>query len=186
MGYDFDSGRQDISAHPFSSHFSPQDARVTTRIDENNLSEMIWSCIHEGGHALYEQGILVENYALPLGNSISLGIHESQSRLWENHVGRSLPYWKKNFPLLRSFFPKELNEVDYLKPLYLRDNVIIKTNCDHIGTKSFTLSYELYKIEGKKETLCTKGRSIMICMDFESNETVDIFSSWKNQLMETI
>ena len=52
MGYDFDSGRQDISAHPFSSHFSPEDARVTTRIDENNLSEMIWSCIHEGGHAL--------------------------------------------------------------------------------------------------------------------------------------
>ena len=53
MGYDFDSGRQDISAHPFSSHFSPEDARVTTRIDEKNLSEMIWSCIHEGGHALY-------------------------------------------------------------------------------------------------------------------------------------
>mgnify|MGYP001327749084 FL=1 len=78
------------------------------------------------------------------------------------------------------------NEVDYLKPLYLRDKVIIKTNCDHIGTKSFTLSYELYKIEGEKETLCTKGRSIMICMDFESNETVDIFSSWKDQLMETI
>ena len=80
MGYDFDSGRQDISAHPFSSHFSPEDARVTTRIDEKNLSEMIWSCIHEGGHALYEQGILSENYGTPLGNSISLGIHESQSR----------------------------------------------------------------------------------------------------------
>ena len=78
MGYDFNSGRQDISAHPFSSHFSPEDARVTTRIDENNLSEMIWSCIHEGGHALYEQGILPENYGTPLGNSISLGIHESQ------------------------------------------------------------------------------------------------------------
>ena len=92
MGYDFDSGRQDISAHPFSTHFSPEDARVTTRIDENNLSEMIWSCIHEGGHALYEQGLLTENYGTPLGDSISLGIHESQSRLWENHVGRSLAY----------------------------------------------------------------------------------------------
>ena len=71
MGYDFDSGRQDISAHPFSSHFSPEDARVTTRIDEKNLSDMIWSCIHEGGHALYEQGILTDNYGTPLGNTIS-------------------------------------------------------------------------------------------------------------------
>ena len=78
------------------------------------------------------------------------------------------------------------NEVDYLKPLYLRDKVIIKTNCDHIGNKSFTLSYELYKVEGKEEILCTKGRSIMICMDFETNETVDIFNTWKDHLMETI
>ena len=73
LGYDFDAGRQDLSSHPFSIHFSPQDARVTTRIDENNLNEMIWSCIHEGGHALYEQGLLNENYGLPLGEAISLG-----------------------------------------------------------------------------------------------------------------
>ena len=108
MGYDFDSGRQDISAHPFSTHFSPQDCRVTTRIDENNLSDMIWSCIDEGGHALYEQGLLTENYGLPLGDSISLGIHESQSRLWEKCVGRSIHYWKKNYGLLKSYFPEKL------------------------------------------------------------------------------
>ena len=69
---------------------------------------MIWSCIHEGGHALYEQGILAENYGTQLWNSISLGIHESQSRLWENHVGRSFSYWKCNYKLLQSYFPEEL------------------------------------------------------------------------------
>ena len=73
---------------------------------------MIWSCIHEGGHALYEQGILAKNYGTPLGNSISLGIHESQSRLWENHVGRSLPYWQKNYDLLKSIFSDQLKHID--------------------------------------------------------------------------
>ena len=105
MGYDFDSGRQDISAHPFSTHFSPQDCRVTTRIDKNNLSDMIWSCIHEGGHALYEQGLLTENYGLPLGDSISLGIHESQSRLWKIMleevyiIGKNYDFLDLTFPI---------------------------------------------------------------------------------------
>ena len=149
MGYDFNSGRQDISAHPFSSHFSPEDARVTTRIDENNLSEMIWSCIHEGGHALYEQGILPENYGTPLGNSISLGIHESQSRLWENHVGRSLPYWKNNFSLLKSYFPKELNDINYELFYNACNNVkssLIRTNADELTYHLHVLiRYEIEK-----------------------------------------
>ena len=149
MGYDFNSGRQDISAHPFSSHFSPEDARVTTRIDENNLSEMIWSCIHEGGHALYEQGILPENYGTPLGNSISLGIHESQSRLWENHVGRSLPYWKNNFSLLKSYFPKELSDINYELFYKASNNVkssLIRTNADELTYHLHVLiRYEIEK-----------------------------------------
>lgn len=149
MGYDFNSGRQDISAHPFSSHFSPEDARVTTRIDENNLSEMIWSCIHEGGHALYEQGILPENYGTPLGNSISLGIHESQSRLWENHVGRSLPYWKNNFSLLKSYFPKELSDINYELFYDACNNVkssLIRTNADELTYHLHVLiRYEIEK-----------------------------------------
>ena len=154
MGYDFDSGRQDISAHPFSSHFSPQDARVTTRIDENNLSEMIWSCIHEGGHALYEQGILTENYGTPLGNSVSLGIHESQSRLWENHVGRSLEYWKNNFSSLKSLFPEKLRNIDYYKFYEATNNVkpsLIRTNADELTYHLHVLiRYEIEKglIEG--------------------------------------
>ena len=157
MGYDFDSGRQDISAHPFSSHFSPEDARVTTRIDEKNLSEMIWSCIHEGGHALYEQGILSENYGTPLGNSISLGIHESQSRLWENHVGRSLPYWKNNFSRLQSYFPDNLKNVDYKMFYQACNNVkssLIRTNADELTYHLHVLiRYEIEKglIEGSIE-----------------------------------
>jgi carboxypeptidase Taq len=135
MGYDFEAGRQDLSSHPFSIHFSPFDARVTTRIDEHNLNEMIWSCIHEGGHALYEQGILTENYGLPLGETISLGIHESQSRLWENNVGRGLPYWKANFERLQSYFPEQLKEVNaesFYKAMNVVKPSLIRTNADEL------------------------------------------------------
>ena len=104
MGYDFNHGRQDLSTHPFTVSFSSQDVRVTTRIDEKDLGNMTWSCIHEGGHALYEQGLPSEQYGLPLGAYISLGIHESQSRLWENNVGRSLPFWKANMKLVKKYF----------------------------------------------------------------------------------
>lgn len=111
IGYDFTAGRQDISAHPFTVNFSPQDVRVTTRIDEHNFGSMTWSCIHEGGHALYEQGLPTEQYGLPLGKYISLGIHESQSRLWENNVGRSLPYWKAHYAKAQATFPENLSGV---------------------------------------------------------------------------
>ena len=105
MGYDFDRGRQDISAHPFTIKLSPTDVRVTTRIDEQDFLNMTWSCIHEGGHALYEQGLPLSQYGLPLGHSTSLAIHESQSRLWENHVGRSKAFWRFWLPKLRERFP---------------------------------------------------------------------------------
>lgn len=111
IGYDFSAGRQDLSPHPFTINFSPQDVRVTTRIDENNFGSMTWSCIHEGGHALYEQGLPAEQYGLPLGKFISLGIHESQSRLWENNVGRSKSFWKAHYPLLQSYFPTQMKAV---------------------------------------------------------------------------
>ncbi len=111
MGYDFEAGRQDLSPHPFTTNFSPQDVRVTTRVDERDFGNMTWSCIHEGGHALYEQGLPVDEYGLPLGSSVSLGIHESQSRLWENNVGRSLPYWKAHYNKLQNAFPENLQGV---------------------------------------------------------------------------
>ena len=84
MGYDFAAGRQDISEHPFTTSFAPTDVRVTTRVDENNYASLLWSTIHEGGHALYEQGLPEAEYGLPLGAAASLAVHESQSRLWEN------------------------------------------------------------------------------------------------------
>lgn len=88
MGYDFDAGRQDISTHPFTTNFATTDVRVTTRINEKDMTDCLFSAIHEGGHALYEQGLLTSNYGLPLGEAASLSVHESQSRLWENNVGR--------------------------------------------------------------------------------------------------
>lgn len=135
MGYDFEAGRQDISAHPFTTNFSTQDVRVTTRIDVKNLSEMIWSCIHEGGHALYEQGLPPEEYGMPLSEAVSLGIHESQSRLWENNVGRSLGYWKKNFPRLQQLFPAQLKNVtpeDFYKAANKVESSLVRTSADEL------------------------------------------------------
>lgn len=106
IGFDFEAGRQDISEHPFTTNFSSQDVRVTTRIDENDFTSMTWSCLHEGGHGLYEQGLPADQYGLPLGEFCSLGIHESQSRLWENCIGRSLPFIKRIMPLAKRYFPQ--------------------------------------------------------------------------------
>ncbi|MGZ6539972.1 MAG: carboxypeptidase M32, partial [Bacteroidia bacterium] len=135
MGYDFEAGRQDVSSHPFTTNFSPEDVRVTTRINENDLNEMIWSCIHEGGHALYEQGLPVSEYGLPSGEYISLGIHESQSRLWENNVGRSLPYWKFNYKKLQKAFRPNLKSVsyqDFYKAMNIVKPSLIRTSADEL------------------------------------------------------
>lgn len=135
IGYDFEAGRQDISTHPFTINFGSNDVRVTTRINTNDLNEMIWSTIHEGGHALYEQGIPDDEYGLPSGESISLGIHESQSRLWENNVGRSLAFWKANFPELQQLFPNQLSKVsvqDFYKAMNIVKPSLIRTNADEL------------------------------------------------------
>ncbi|RMH32303.1 MAG: carboxypeptidase M32 [Nitrospirae bacterium] len=111
MGYDFRCGRLDLSAHPFTTSFHPTDVRVTTRVDEHDLFSCLFGCIHEGGHALYDQGLPVEHYGTPLAEPISLGIHESQSRLWENCVGRSRPFWRHFYPRLQTYFPDQLKAV---------------------------------------------------------------------------
>ena len=111
MGYDFNRGRLDLSAHPFTTAFHPTDVRVTTRVFEKDLPSCLFSCIHEGGHGLYDQGLPQEHYGTPLGESLSLGIHESQSRLWENNVGRSKAFWTHFFPLLQHYFPSQLGTV---------------------------------------------------------------------------
>ena len=149
IGYDFEAGRQDISTHPFTTNFSASDVRVTTRIDENDLGNMTWSCIHEGGHALYEQGLPVSDYGLPTGKYVSLGIHESQSRLWENNVGRSLPFWKAHYPRLQAAFPENLSDVS-LSSFYHGINKIapnlIRTEADELHYHFHVLiRYEIEK-----------------------------------------
>jgi carboxypeptidase Taq len=111
MGYDFERGRLDQSAHPFTTSFHPTDVRVTTRVFETDLPSCLFSCIHEGGHGLYDQGLDPRYYGTPLGESVSLGFHESQSRLWENCVGRSHAFWRCFYPLLQQTFPQQLTEV---------------------------------------------------------------------------
>ena len=112
MGYDFERGRLDVSMHPFTTSFHPTDVRVTTRCYERELPVYLFSCIHEGGHGLYDQGLDPERYGTPLGDSLSLGIHESQSRLWENCVGRSRPFWRCFYPMLQHLFPEQLTGVE--------------------------------------------------------------------------
>ncbi len=112
MGYDFERGRLDLSAHPFTTSFHPTDVRVTTRVYEHELQSCLFSCIHEGGHGLYDQGLDQRYFGTPLGDSVSLGIHESQSRLWENCVGRSRAFWRFFYPLLQQTFPDQLRHVD--------------------------------------------------------------------------
>jgi carboxypeptidase Taq len=112
FGYDFERGRQDKSAHPFTTTFGLGDVRITTRLYPNLLSSSIFSTMHETGHALYEQGSPPELDRTPLLGGSSLAIHESQSRLWENLVGRSLSFWKGYYPRLRSLFPEQLADVD--------------------------------------------------------------------------
>lgn len=112
IGYDFDRGRQDVSTHPFTTSFSVDDVRITTRYDEKYLPSAVFSMIHEGGHALYEQGIDASLDRTPLADGASLGVHESQARLWENHVGRSRPFWEYYFPLLQETFPDAAGRED--------------------------------------------------------------------------
>ncbi|MDE1192350.1 MAG: carboxypeptidase M32 [Arachidicoccus sp.] len=149
LGFDLNAGRQDISEHPFTTNFSSQDVRITTRIDENNFANMTWSCIHETGHALYEQGLPYSDYGLPSGEYASLSIHESQSRFWENCIGRRLPFWKYYYPKLKEFFPQQLRDVSletFSNAINIVKPSLIRTEADEL-TYHFHIKirYELEK-----------------------------------------
>jgi len=105
LGFSFEAGRIDVSAHPFCTGLSPCDVRLTTRYDEQYLPMALFGVLHECGHALYEQGLDAAHTWTPMAQSVSLGIHESQSRLWENQVGRSRAFWQHWFPQLQQTFP---------------------------------------------------------------------------------
>lgn len=158
MGYDFEAGRQDYSEHPFTTSFATTDVRITTRVDENNFASLLWSSIHEGGHALYEQGLPEDEYGMPLGNAASLGIHESQSRLWENCVGRSKAFWTFFYPRLQQYFPSQLGSVslnEFYKGVNKVQPSLIRTEADEV-TYHFhvMIRYEIEKglIEGRIST----------------------------------
>jgi carboxypeptidase Taq len=112
LGYDLERGRQDISTHPFSSGFGPDDVRITTRVSRDFFNECLFGSIHESGHAMYEQGMGREIARTPLFGGASPGVHESQSRLWENLVGRSRAFWRHFFPSLHAVFHESLDGVD--------------------------------------------------------------------------
>lgn len=112
IGFDFEAGRLDVTTHPFCSGIGPGDTRLTTRYNPNDFGDAFFSIMHEAGHALYDQGLNAEHYGTPMGTAVSLGIHESQSRLWENFVGRSRAFWEGYFPKAQEAFPQALADID--------------------------------------------------------------------------
>jgi carboxypeptidase Taq len=155
FGYDWKRGRQDKAAHPFETSFSVDDVRITTRFEADHPIAMLFSTMHESGHGMYEQGINRGFERTPLQHGVSLGVHESQSRMWENLVGRSLPFWRYFFPRLKTLFPSQLGNVD-LKTFYKAINKVepslIRVNADeatynlHIMLR---LEIEIGMVEGR-------------------------------------
>ncbi|MFQ5930233.1 MAG: carboxypeptidase M32 [Acidobacteriota bacterium] len=136
MGFEWDAGRLDQSPHPFCTGFSPLDVRITTRYSEKDFSSSLFGILHEGGHALYEQGLDPERYGSPACDAISLGIHESQSRLWENQVARSKPFWQYWFPRLQQTFAGQLDQVsleDFIHAINRVQASLIRVDADEVS-----------------------------------------------------
>ncbi len=112
FGFDWNRGRQDKTAHPFTTSFGLDDVRITTRVITNLGGSALFSTMHEAGHAMYEQGFPASLGRTPLANGASMAVHESQSRMWENLVGRSYAFWTYYYPILQAFFPSQLGNVD--------------------------------------------------------------------------
>jgi carboxypeptidase Taq len=110
IGYDFERGSLDVTTHPFCTSLGPSDVRITTRYNASFINSAIFGIIHETGHAIYEQNLLSEYYGSPMGEAVSLGIHESQSRMWENFVARSLAFWEYWYPQVQNYF-KAFNKI---------------------------------------------------------------------------
>ncbi|HCS52123.1 MAG TPA: carboxypeptidase M32 [Planctomycetaceae bacterium] len=135
IGFDFERGRIDESAHPFCSGFDPGDCRLTTRYDENFFNMAFFGTLHEAGHGLYEQGLNPDAFGLGMGSSVSLGIHESQSRMWENLVGRSHAFWKHFYPQAQAHFPTALKDVsldDFYRSINVVEPSFIRVEADEV------------------------------------------------------
>ncbi len=148
MGFDFERGRMDISAHPFTTG-TMDDVRMTTRYKEYYLPAALFGALHEGGHSLYEQGLDRENFKFPAGQSCSLGLHESQSRFWENIIGRSRGFWERYYEEVNNLSDKAFNEVS-LDEFYKGINCVapsfIRVEADEVTYNlHIILRYEIEK-----------------------------------------
>jgi carboxypeptidase Taq len=132
LGFDFKAGRIDTVAHPFCTHLGPRDTRLTTRYLERDFLSSLFGVMHEAGHGLYDQGLPEVEHGLPSGSAVSLGIHESQSRLWENHVGRARPFWEKWLPRAAEIFPnlRTLSLDDFLGGVNRAEYSCIRVEAD--------------------------------------------------------
>jgi carboxypeptidase Taq len=135
FGYDFTRGRQDLTHHPFMTGFSIDDVRITTRVNDHFLSEALFGTMHEAGHAMYGQGVDIKYEATPLAPGTSSGVHESQSRLWENLVGRSLPFWRRFYPQLQATFPEQLGQISldtFYRAINKVERSLIRVEADEV------------------------------------------------------
>ena len=157
LGYDLARGRLDKTHHPFCTKFSAGDVRITTRIRENDLGEALFSTIHEAGHAMYEQGVDRALEGTPLGSGTSAGVHESQSRLWENVIGRSRGFWEYFYPRLRDTFPDQLGAVapeTFHRAINKVQRSLIRTDADEVTYNLHVMlrfDLELKLLEGRLE-----------------------------------
>lgn len=154
VGFDFNAGRIDTTTHPFCTGLGPSDCRLTTRYNPRDFTQSLYGVLHEAGHGLYDQGLPKEHYGTPLGRDISMGIHESQSRLWENHVGRAREFWEhwhgracEHFPTLRKISPEQITRgVNRVTPSFIRVEADQVTYDLHILLR---FEIELKLIEGE-------------------------------------
>ncbi len=132
FGFDFEGGRIDATTHPFCTDLGPGDVRLTTRYRIDDFTDSLFCVLHEAGHGMYEQGLPVDAYGTPAGESASLGIHESQSRLWENHIGRSRSFWQHWLPRARELFPAmpALDLDDWMKLVQKAESSFIRVEAD--------------------------------------------------------
>lgn len=140
LGYDFTRGRQDRSVHPFCINFGANDVRITTRFEKDWLQPALFGTLHEAGHAMYEQGVDAKLARSPLAGGCSMGVHESQSRLWENVVGRSKDFWIYFYPQLQNTFPEQLKEIS-LDDFYQAINAVERTS---IRVEADEVTYNLH------------------------------------------
>ena len=154
LGYDFNRGRIDKTHHPFMTKFSLGDVRITTRVKEDYLGETLFSNVHEAGHAMYEQGIDMGLEGLPLAGGISSGVHESQSRTWENLVGRSRGFWEYFYPRIQAEFPEQLKGItmdQFYRGINKVEPSLIRTDADEVTYNLHVMmrfDFELQMLEG--------------------------------------